>query len=718
MERDTGINILGDSGKGACLTWLPVDQLQGSTDLYAKYKTAGYFEDTYACNSVTGYIDLRESYHTKGEQPGDDEHIACAEVQGDCQTSNPYTAIGECIDNVHCPKDYFAIMGQCLSDNNRADGTPDVDDGGQGGDTFAEDCAEYAYTGHEAEDADCPYVCVPKGSRHTADGTVCSPSGSDYDAESDDGTDVYLYSNGSPEEWPETDDYQDFDNTVDVYDDCEIKGVELDDDVYSAPTEASMECSYDCGGVSDTDDCCYLNFNTVVYAGCAEVTEVATTDESYAWTDRLLGGEQSTFAIDGSSGGVSYPDMEYTYSTTNGPYGMNLSELPLSRSSYDPPLRIGQCKTTELDFMTNPTDSGDGLFTDCPSGYSGGTYEGEDFTLATKSLGARSFIDFLLDIDSVYNFTYDPESYRVTWNRINQIFALPTVGPLYEWGGTGLNSSSSTAETLAYTTDSTETAADTYTDTTYLTDARDEGAPPKIWAIDTDHCYGSYCREGAENELTLNSSNDTDQTGAGGFFRATLKFFAAADKNQLPIRRVIVDWGDNGDMTGSNDSNNFYKNHRGLEETSQTTLICSACDAGLETAGCEWGMTADSCDPNYFTYQHNYSCNESDLSDLPACGDVDFNEDGIGDVACAENSKCVFRPRVQVRDNWGWCSGVCTAGADDQDGCFENSGDSITDINDPDSECAYDYYPTNNGVSKNIAVDPWVYYDGVITVEP
>ncbi len=75
---------------------------------------------------------------------------------------------------------------------------------------------------------------------------------------------------------------------------------------------------------------------------------------------------------------------------------------------------------------------------------------------------------------------------------------------------------------------------------------------------------------------------------------------------------------------------------------------------------------------------------------------------------------------MHVRDNWGWCTGVCEsaidAGYDNDSGCFDGSGDALSTPDDGSSECAYQVYPAESTETNDI--DPWVYYDGAVYVTP
>jgi hypothetical protein len=287
---------------------------------------------------------------------------------------------------------------------------------------------------------------------------------------------------------------------------------------------------------------------------------------------------------------------------------------------------------------------------------------------------------------------YTTEGVEDVVNRVNEIFAK--VVNVWHWGLDAIPHSSVEFSAIYGGYDEIVSGELNYTDGTTVADyesfddVRSEGVPPMVWAVDVEHCGTTYCEEGTEGAITLNNQDQGDFQSDEGFFRATLKFFAAAYKEQLPIRRVIIDWGD-GDQSGSSDPENYYKNHRGLVEDSLTE---SKCDTNEE-----WGMTSDSCDPNYFTYQHAYRC--TDASDYAACT---IDADGVPtDMPCSiDNETCVFQPKIHVRDNWGWCTGSC--GSEGEDGCFDYDGD-LSGVG-LYNQCNYNRF------------DAWISYDGVIYV--
>jgi len=68
---------------------------------------------------------------------------------------------------------------------------------------------------------------------------------------------------------------------------------------------------------------------------------------------------------------------------------------------------------------------------------------------------------------------------------------------------------------------------------------------------------------------------------------------------------------------------------------------------------------------------------------------------------------CVFIPKVQVLDNWGWCNGTCLGGPGG-DGCYNGEGNEGLPIDQQVDEC-------DSGYQKG---DPWTEYKGQIIVIP
>ena len=144
----------------------------------------------------------------------------------------------------------------------------------------------------------------------------------------------------------------------------------------------------------------------------------------------------------------------------------------------------------------------------------------------------------------------------------------------------------------------------------------------------------------------------------------------------MPIRNIVADWGDGvggvrpdtwmpdstwpADPVGSITNDNFYRNHRGyVGDTHQ-------CETDETFAGAD-----RACDDTYISMTNHYVCDRGLLNTYPECqvenGRLLNAPCKGGDVAGAGGS-CVFQPRVGVKDNWGWCTGVCPGGGEDGDG--------------------------------------------------
>lgn len=742
LEHDTSTNILGDRNKQACISWLPVDQLAGDTDLRAKYSGAGYFNDVYLCAETKPFSILQVSVHE------DIDHgIACAEEDGPVDEVDADDSGASCADAVSCPDGFFAVVGAAVWTLSSANGY------------LTDRCTD------GAGDNDCPYICVPKDSSkydsasESYDTGTCDPEqyglgdGGKYTGAN--GIDVYYVTGGDADGVDNSTDadearaelYQAFDDAVDHFEDCMARGVLLSTtdeadvssdirDITNHPmsdTDNPDESSSGGDGYrslrfTETQDgeISLLESSFSPYAACAVMTQVATVDESYAWTDRVYKG----YALS-----VSTPSTAYTQETNPEIFGLSGSS-PTVQDRYGSPMKVAQCFSDS--YAVTPSSE----FTTCDEGY-----EPSDAHTTTDpggdSLEARSYSAFALYFTGLMTNTNanrgpgtgDKGVYTSTWSEddiwgtgdtdesftgVTQVFAGISFGKSWTWNGevdTG-------GDYRGYATE--EDTSDKYADKQI--DVRpSEGNPPTVWSVDTQSCSddGTLCEEGIESRITLNSQDTGDQSGSQ-FFNATVKFYAAADKNQLPIRRIMIDWGDDlegGNYTGSEAEDNFYKNARGLQEGTQN----SQCD--LDT---EWGLTDESCDPYYYSYNHIYTCSSEILRDSGAACDGDGSTgDANGDFPCwldqsgdGAADACVFQPRVFVRDNWGWCTGSCDS--TDPDTGVDPSHTSDVDYSDNTTTC-YDYDGSLSGsprdsdecnYSENSAYRPWVPYDGVIVVTP
>lgn len=696
LERDSSTNILGDRDLNACLTWLPVDQLAGSTDLYAKYMSAGFDGEAFYCGEAHIYYNV-------------DSILGCAEIRGsDGRSLGPVEADSSnndyCRLTMECPEGFFAVGGPA-----------EIDHTGYSDYTYQDYCT-HSYSGAGGVNA-CPYQCVPKNSIHD-NGTLCEEPTAESEIDVDFGysspfsstytsTEVYYASNGD-----------DTTELLGFYSDCTYSGASA---VYDASELGTIAFPYQMSGDADIDtDMAYHLFDfddddgtadlvgdmdwqfhyVSSYPACTSLLEVSDQNPlnyNYAWTDRIAN------ALTDYT--VSVGDYAYNYDTATAPFGRSLSPIEAAAgpdTNGDPaPAILPACGIETGTTTANPPESvetPDQCVSDSGTGY--GPLFGSDATPQ-----ARQYIDWS---STTVPWTYGggtgnldtTEDRSHIAGRLDQLFAKP----LASWRWSSDYDLTVGGPVLGLYEEETTPAS------SFDWDVRvEEGNPPSVWAVDMDNCYNDECEEDQSHGLTVNDQNEGD-VSSDEFYRAYLKFYAAADKNQLPLRRIIVDWGDDN-QSGSDSSDNFYKNHRGLQSGGETSI----CDTEPGTEGYEWGMNADSCDSNYFSYNHIYTCNPAGFAD---CADTD--DDGIYDNSpcTTDGISCTFRPRVHILDNWGFCAGTCdstltTTNDDDTASCFDSG--TTWGNTEAANECDYTSYPSEDYTG---ATDPWVYYDGTITVTP
>ncbi len=728
LQRDTALTMNGDPNQAPCLAWLPIDRASGSTDLFGKATEAGYpLTDTFYCAEPALYADLGPSYFDT-----DNNISACAEHEGATPGSpqtceDNATSLYDCADSVQCPEDYFAIMGRCLVDDGK-------EETGDGAGTLAEGCYEpfTATAGGYGtdDDNDCPFVCVPNNAtKLTDDGNLEACELPDALA-SDSTLDVSFTVgnatgiNSTPVYTIEAEEAATFDTVADYYQTCRQRGVAEDAALYNNLVGFSAHTGVEAFG----DDYRFLFFTGDVYPACKTVVQTSdTTQGNKAWTDRVLfSGSAGGFTIDDAAGDVS--SLFYAKDTEQNPFGTALDPNVQNTAEDAYPVPIASC----LEQTSAPTDLYKSYVEAQKAACSGtpcidlGSYLIEDMEIALPTgtafstcstyeapaaLGSggnasppgRSFVNIGYTEGTGYlkdDFNFVGEAVSDAIDRIGQIFADTGIAA-WTW-----NDSAQQYETAASGWD---TGLDTVKSDTG--DGFTNGRPPSGPVVRSvgSTCVGQYCREGADDKFTVNGEDSNDLTGAGGTFFADLKFFVEANPNQLPIRRVIVDWADEigGDYAGSITGDNYYKNRRGLDSTNSQYCDNSNAD--------NWGETTDACDSNYFNAQHYYTCSQGFINTLPSCS---LDADGkLAESPCTtDGESCTYQPRVHIRDNWGWCTGTCldsVTGVDGTNGCYDADGD-ITSSTDQDDECDLDR-PNDSPFTED---DPWVYYDGVITIEP
>jgi len=157
------------------------------------------------------------------------------------------------------------------------------------------------------------------------------------------------------------------------------------------------------------------------------------------------------------------------------------------------------------------------------------------------------------------------------------------------------------------------------------------------------------------------------------------------------------------------------------ELTCQTDLDCAIALPAPPAGGYQnlcrgvssnFADSARGCEQGYFEFSHNYECGVSELalSGVGKAMSTIANQDvrtrllrmGLSSI----DEVCVFKPKVQVTDNWGWCNGVCgTDLSPGGTGCYDGAHLSSALAND---ECTTPS-PTDT---------PWTEYQGEIIVIP
>ena len=251
------------------------------------------------------------------------------------------------------------------------------------------------------------------------------------------------------------------------------------------------------------------------------------------------------------------------------------------------------------------------------------------------------------------------------------------------------------------------------------------------------------CLEGEEG-LTL-VTNEASFTNSPVKLPAdnsvTMRFFAFADNNHMPIRRIAIDWGD-GQAIGAGDNFDsniaYYRNQRGglkgvcagtagdkkckiedaknvfYADATGNVLTDQKCvnnaDCNITTICSEkhpdsafFGILKDkTCNVGYHEFRdHNYECIKDPGNDYyKAECPVDKNE--------FPNGCCVYQPKVHVKDNWGWCTGTedCDSATTGM-GCYDNGKLEDEAYNFCDITSIYD-------VGKNA----WTYYSDNVYVAP
>ncbi|OGL66909.1 hypothetical protein A2856_00175 [Candidatus Uhrbacteria bacterium RIFCSPHIGHO2_01_FULL_63_20] len=826
LEDDTSIQLFNDPSveSRACLTWFPVEQLSGSTNLFAKFATAGFSEDAYYCADTEVYYNLKTS------KIGGLGTMACAE-KTEGGNSDQLTASNSCFKTVYCPKEYFAVMAPMgVSD---ADGGADADVG-----HFYCDEFELASDGD-----DCPYFCVPKDSRK-ADVSCDVPNVANqvfkHVTEDGGGDNINSVLDSRGVVWEnahilEIDfdaylvprvKFQEFVNNA-TYNDCVAKGFTHEqlgeerllqgDWIDDGISEEFVTTVYP-GRRADSDFYGNLFITAEPYIGCERIAQVSQAnlppeDEAvlspsnlnFAWSDRTwVEKEPPAYTVKPFDNGLVVfddPDIQPNTITEIQPFGQALEPLEFvdDGGSNPYPEFIAQCvhedtvlvqdfgvqgfniptwtiRVMPWDAEECPTDyersagadagldsrafnrsayagrgtlfhptQGPGIAFDCTSdealnvgdvdkchaqvSCSGGTcingpLAGESCSssaqcraaldcvssgdLGDADSGLASGSDFVC-ITTAERF-YGGQGIVESVTRLQQFFAR-TLG-LFTW------SPDSDPRDATYDGPSNTLPSGVIWDTTATGDkgvaGPEDPTPPIVRAV--GDCVGTLCEEGDEDAFSVNGLSGGVVSGSERK-HVTASFYMYADEDQLPIRTAVVDWGasrdysgqewDTGTQSGSQTNNNFYKNHRGLKPNGSGPICSDTADDAEHR-----GLFGEACESSYVTFTHDYICSQPFVTQLEEDGrSCDVEGGALQNSPCTGGEvpdaigKCVFQPRVFVKDNWGWCTGVCTG---------NDFGDGASNSSCFQGECDTRFPDANFGPDN----DPWVYFNGFVVVEP
>ncbi len=247
---------------------------------------------------------------------------------------------------------------------------------------------------------------------------------------------------------------------------------------------------------------------------------------------------------------------------------------------------------------------------------------------------------------------------------------------------------------------------------------------PLVFPLKDTCLNDAQCLEdNAEPGITINSESRRSVRYFTSSAKTILKFFGFADSNQMPLRSISIDWGDG---TKPYTSTGLYQNQRGLmpatcnvstrtcevkqileeriEENINTPCITPGAKYNPVTAHCELVrptgaaikcISDDDCKPvsycfsegeaakygfghiegrtcsnGYFQFDHTYRCTTTKKD---SDGNLVYKSSPLdcpGGAGQYPNGCCLFRPKVQIKDNWGWCNGSCNG---PQQGCYDKS---------------------------------------------
>lgn len=243
--------------------------------------------------------------------------------------------------------------------------------------------------------------------------------------------------------------------------------------------------------------------------------------------------------------------------------------------------------------------------------------------------------------------------------------------------------------------------------------------PPRIASVDLNRCDAAgLCKPGRLRAMTINGKEEGLVLGADGALNVTSKFFAWASHDSMPILSRTILWGDFSPKEPS--AKGWYKNQKPLcspdisEENAvgechnMRGLTCSTSEdcpdkVDCDTIGNHFGNTPGACAAAPYQFDHTYTCSLKDMQAMEECAGAADAADNAPCVRVVSGAPtCVYRPKVQIVDNWGWCN--CT-GSD----CPESFG-AWSSVDKTTDGCNLEEFDPN--------ARPWTEFDGEIRLSP
>ncbi len=245
---------------------------------------------------------------------------------------------------------------------------------------------------------------------------------------------------------------------------------------------------------------------------------------------------------------------------------------------------------------------------------------------------------------------------------------------------------------------------------------------PVVHAVGECDAGGNCIEISSAPGMTINGAYDADVVINNLPARATLKFFASANEDQMPLRKVSVNWGEkNNPQPITYDG--YFRNQKGYFNgncNSDGYCVSSVEGGGSKNLDRKCATNSDcafmprcvdeddsyyfgsilnkTCDSRYFQFEHVYQCSG------PTSENWDPECNGNDAMKARYKGCCVFKPKVQVKDNWGWCNGVCKYnGVGDDvggDGCYGGDVNKSNECKEMNTNGSYTEF------QKNVLVAP------------